>query len=159
MQIGFNKQSSASNSKTINLKRLTESGNLFGAAISLDGNSLAYVVREDKDSSLRLKNILTESEVVIIPPSEDNLGSPRFSPDGNFIYYTQSSGIFQIPVFGGESRQIAADTWSEFSVPRTANKSHFREEIRPRKNLLSSSLQPTEAASESLPREPTRIIT
>ena len=103
-------------SKETNLRRLTESGNLFGAAISPDGNSLAYVVRDGKNSSLRLKNILTESEVVIIPPAENALGSPRFSPDGNFIYYSHREGISQIPIFGGESRKIAADLWSEFSV-------------------------------------------
>ncbi|MGI8638817.1 MAG: winged helix-turn-helix domain-containing protein [Pyrinomonadaceae bacterium] len=112
----FEWQSKPSNSAEIKLKRLTESGNVSGAAISPDGNSLAYVLREGKIFSLRLKNIQTESEVVIIPPTEVQLGSPRFSPDGNFIYSTNRDGIFQIPVFGGESRQIASNIWSNFSV-------------------------------------------
>lgn len=100
----------------IKIKRLTESGNLFGAAISPDGNSLAYVVRDGKNSSLRLKNIQTESELIIVPPTENPLGSPRFSPDGNFVYYSHREGVSQIPIFGGDPRLIAANLWSEFAV-------------------------------------------
>lgn len=114
-RFALNRQLSAS--KEIKLKRLTESGNVNGAAISPDGNSLAYVVREGKSSSLRLKNISTESEVVIVSSdSEKKLGIPRFSPDGNYIYYGNSEGIFQIPVFGGESRKIASNNWGNFFV-------------------------------------------
>ncbi len=120
-----------SNSKEINLRRLTESGNLFGAAISSDGNSLAYVVREGKNSSIRLKNIQTESEVVVVPPTEDGLGSPRFSPDGNFIYYGGRRGIFQIPVFGGEPRLIATNIWSDFSVSPDGRQVAFPQSTKP----------------------------
>lgn len=98
------------------LRRLTESGNLSGAAISPDGNSLAYVVQDENKFSLRLKNIQTESEIVIIAPTDTRLGSVRFSPDGNFIYHARGNEIFQMPVFGGEARKIASNIWSNFSV-------------------------------------------
>lgn len=104
------------NSKETNLRRLTESGNLHGAAISPDGNSLVYGLREGKNYSLRLKNISTESEAVIIPPTENAPGGPVFSPDGSFIYYSTTQGIFQIPIFGGESRRVAVNAWSNFSL-------------------------------------------
>ena len=116
----WRQSSLASNSRELKFKRLTEKGNLFGVAISPDGNSLAYVAVEGKNHSVRLRNIATESELVIVPP-EGIITSPCFSPDGNFIYYAQSingdSGtIYQIPVLGGERRQIAKNLWSGFSV-------------------------------------------
>jgi Tol biopolymer transport system component len=109
-------QTRRSRLKQTKLRQLTENGKLFGAAVSPDGNSLAYVIRDVKASSLHLKNIRTESEVTVIAPQEAELGSPRFSPDGNFIYYASEKRAFQIPIFGGAPRQIAADIWSEFTV-------------------------------------------
>jgi DNA-binding winged helix-turn-helix (wHTH) protein len=105
----------------IEIRRLTENGNLRGAAISPDGNLLAYVAIEGKTYSLRLKNILTDSEIVVVPPVEAELGAGPFSPDGNFIYYARQfrdapSAVFQVPVFGGESRRIAENLMSSFSV-------------------------------------------
>ena len=117
----WQKNSLASNSREVRFKRLTENGNLFGVAISPDGNLLAYVAIDGKNSSIRLRNILTESEVVVVAPIEAILGAPRFSPDGNFIYYSQAikgtnGVIYQIPVLGGQPRQIASNNWSGFSV-------------------------------------------
>lgn len=105
----------------IKIKRLTDKGNIRGATISPDGNLLAYVATEGKTYSLRLRNILTESEVVVVPPVEDVLGAGQFSPDGNFIYYARAfrdgpSAAFQVPVFGGEPRRIAENLMSNFSV-------------------------------------------
>ncbi|MDQ6788630.1 MAG: winged helix-turn-helix domain-containing protein, partial [Acidobacteriota bacterium] len=125
----------ASNSKETKLRRLTDNGNLSGAAISPDGNLLAYVEVEGKNNSIRLKNIQTESEVVVVPPSESPLASPSFSPDGNFIYYSYialntNAKVFQIPVFGGESRQIAADLWGNFSVSLDGKQIAFPRENR-----------------------------
>jgi len=112
----FGWQSKLQNSAEIKLKHLTESGNLRGATISPDGNLLAYVLLEGKNFSLRLKNISTDSEFVVIAPTETQFGSPRFSPDGNFIYCIDRNGIFQIPVFGGEPRRISSNMWGNYSL-------------------------------------------
>lgn len=111
----------ASNSRELKFKRLTETGNLFGAAISPDGNSLVYVAIEGKKYSVRLRNIATESEIVVVQAVDAIIGSPLFSPDGNFIYYSiappdDKSAVYQIPVLGGEARRIAENLWSGFSV-------------------------------------------
>ncbi|HUR98586.1 MAG TPA: winged helix-turn-helix domain-containing protein [Pyrinomonadaceae bacterium] len=107
---------SVNSRRKTSLRRLTESGNSWSAAISPDGKSLAYIVRDGQTFSLRLKNIQTESEVLVIPPGDVPLGSPRFSPDGNFIYLSRDKEAFRIPVFGGELRKIAANLWSNFSI-------------------------------------------
>ncbi len=102
--------------KQVELRRLTETGNLSGASISPDGNSFVYVERAGTLSTLRLKNIQTSSEVTLIPSTEEMLSGPHFSPDGNYIYYGAKEGIFRIPVFGGEPRKIASNSWSNFSI-------------------------------------------
>ncbi|MEJ7849277.1 MAG: winged helix-turn-helix domain-containing protein [Pyrinomonadaceae bacterium] len=116
LRFGSTSHPEALYSRDVKLKRLTERGNIRGAAISSDGNSLLYVLLEGKFFSLRLKNISNESEVVIIPPTVEQFGQARFSPDGNFIYFVKREGLFQIPVFGGESRLIASNGWGGFSV-------------------------------------------
>ncbi|MDQ4122232.1 MAG: winged helix-turn-helix domain-containing protein [Acidobacteriota bacterium] len=121
MRYGFRQNSSASDWREVKFKLLTESGNLFGTAISPDGNLLAYIALEGNKSSLRLRNIQTESEIVVVPPFDGSITCPRFSPDGNFIYYAQAprgaqGTIYQIPVLGGEPRPIAFNPWSGFSV-------------------------------------------
>lgn len=117
----WRQDSPASDLKKLNFKRLTETGNLFGAVISPDGNSLAYVAIEGKKYSVRLRNIATESEIIVVPPVEALMGVAQFSPDGNFIYYSQSvrgdnGTIYKIPVLGGEPLRITENLWSGFSV-------------------------------------------
>ncbi|MBA3352449.1 MAG: PD40 domain-containing protein [Blastocatellia bacterium] len=116
--LGFALQSGweSMGTKQVDLRRLTEKGNLTGAAISPDGKSFAYVERDDKLSTLRLKNIQTNSEVIVVPLTDEELGSPRFSPDGNYIYFSRGESIFRMPVFGGERLKIASNIWSNFSI-------------------------------------------
>lgn len=68
LRFAFDRQA-ANGFAELNLKRLTESGDLSGAAISGDGNSLCYVLHADEKYSLRLKNIQTESEIVVVAPT------------------------------------------------------------------------------------------
>ena len=107
----------------IKIKRLTDSGKLFGTDISADGNLLVYVLREDNSASLRLRNILTESEIVLVPASKGIFGltTPLFSPDGNFVYYglaptNGKSEIMRVPILGGEPQWIAENTSSAYSI-------------------------------------------
>ena len=126
-------------SSDVNLKRLTESGDITDAAVSPDGNSYAYVAVKENTFSLRLKNISTESEVEIVTPSDATLGHPRFSPDGNFIYYFGREGILQIPVFGGEARKIASNSWSNFSISPDGTLITFSTRPPDGKSILDSS--------------------
>lgn len=108
--------------ENIRLTRLTDNGKLQGSDLSPDGKSLAYVLREGKGASLRLKNIATESEIVLAAANENfGIELTGFSPDGNYIYFQrqkpkQKFEVFQIPVFGGEARKTADNSWSGVSV-------------------------------------------
>jgi DNA-binding winged helix-turn-helix (wHTH) protein/Tol biopolymer transport system component len=96
-----------SNFSMLKITRLTSNGKTKSAAVAPDGKFVAYVLDEDNRQSLRLKNIATDSDVVILPPAETTpLGCVTFSPDGNHIYYGAKGTLFQLPVLGGTPKKV-----------------------------------------------------
>jgi Tol biopolymer transport system component len=102
------------------VQRLTEHGRAVGApgnvAISPDGRWVAYVKR-DQGRSLRVKQIVTESEIEVVhtKPGIFFYGL-TFTPDGNFLYYNQNDpsspgniNTYAVPSLGGTSRLILKD--------------------------------------------------
>jgi Tol biopolymer transport system component/DNA-binding winged helix-turn-helix (wHTH) protein len=94
--------------------RLTDNGKTMAAAVSPDGKFIAYVIEDEKEQSLWLKNIPTGSDTQILPPVEKTvIANVTFSPDGNYIFYGSLAGakaaIFQLPVLGGRPKKILAD--------------------------------------------------
>lgn len=105
------------------IEKLTDHGQLVPgtATVSADGKWIAYARREG-ERSLRVKQILTGSEVIVVPaqPGFFAAGSgnimPAFTPDGNFLYYAHTdpanpntTNLYSVPSLGGQPRQIAAD--------------------------------------------------
>jgi dipeptidyl aminopeptidase/acylaminoacyl peptidase len=76
---------------TLDVKSLTESGNVRRAAASPDGHNVAYVSRDAGKDELRLLQVATERDVAVLPPSPQRIWSVRFSPDGNFIYFLRQT--------------------------------------------------------------------
>jgi len=95
--------------------RLTANGKSVSAAISPDGKTVVYVLRESGQTSLWLREVATSSNVQIVPPSETIIGQETFSPEGNYIYYPaygkqNPQGILlQVPVSGGTPRQVVSN--------------------------------------------------
>jgi DNA-binding winged helix-turn-helix (wHTH) protein len=112
--------------ENLQISKLTDDGKAAQVAISPDGRYLAYAVRGAPESGLRLRHVDTRSDVPILLPDSDRqsfLGL-TFSPDGNFIYYVQSSKkiaiynyLFKVPVLGGAPLLLGklADTAVTFS--------------------------------------------
>jgi hypothetical protein len=77
----------------------------------------------DGKRSLVLRQIATTSNVELIPLDETRLYGPRFSPDGNHIYYVSAASgspvetLYRIPILGGGSSRVLEDiaTPVEFS--------------------------------------------
>ena len=104
------------------LRKLTDHGQVVTgtSTVSADGRWIAYARRE-KERSLRVKQVLTGSEVTVVPPQPGFFAAginiaPTFTPDGNFLYYvhtdssnTNTSNLYAVPSLGGEPRQIVAD--------------------------------------------------
>lgn len=102
---------------SMKLSRLTSSGNVTSAAISPDGRSFAQVTSDaDGRLTLSVRQIATSSDIRIVGPVDLNLGFPRFSPDGNYVYFLQSDdagpsyqSLYQVPAFGGTPRKLVFD--------------------------------------------------
>jgi serine/threonine protein kinase/Tol biopolymer transport system component len=97
------------------ITRLTANGKTENAAISPDGKTVVYVLKEGAQKSLWIRQVATSSNVQIVPPSEANIGRETFSPDGNYIYYQaydkqNPQGILlQVAALGGVPRKILSN--------------------------------------------------
>jgi eukaryotic-like serine/threonine-protein kinase len=101
-------------SQAMKITRLTDSGKATAAAISPDGNYVAYVREDEGKVGLWLKQVGQAIEREIVSPTDGQIVGPTFSRDGSLIYYTASPAIggergalYQIPTLGGTSRKVS----------------------------------------------------
>ncbi|MGI8897039.1 MAG: protein kinase domain-containing protein, partial [Pyrinomonadaceae bacterium] len=105
-------------SRTMKIARLTSTGTADKAAISPDGKYLVHVASESGQQSLRVRQVNTNSDVQIVPPSDVQYAGLTFSRDGDFIYYvaaeknSSTSNLYQIPVLGGNERRLISNVGS-----------------------------------------------
>lgn len=105
-------------SSNMKITRLTTNGKTENAAISPDGKTVVYVLRDGGQRSLWIRQVAINSNVQIVPPAETNFGRQTFSPDGNYVYYqaqdkaNPTGALFQVPVLGGTPRKILANIQS-----------------------------------------------
>lgn len=108
------------NAKKLEMQRLTTTGNVVNAAISPDGNFVAYVQNNEGRQSLWLRQTNETAGTQLIPASLENYTGLAFKPDGNWIYYTlfNNSGagrLKRIQLLGGTPSEIAKDVDSAVS--------------------------------------------
>jgi Tol biopolymer transport system component len=106
----------SSNLQDMRVERLTQSGNAAAAAISPDGQSIVYVLRNGWEESVILRRPPTGNDVQLLAPAKAMYSGLTFSPDGNYLYYTASSkenqlysSLYKLPVHGGNAAQIVED--------------------------------------------------
>lgn len=97
------------------ITHLTQDGRIRDAAISSDGQLLAYVPIESEKHSLWIRNLKDNSELQLLPPESVRYWGMRFTPDGQSILYvktqpaTSISTLHRIPVRGGQPVEVAAN--------------------------------------------------
>jgi Tol biopolymer transport system component len=110
----------AIDTRNISIRPLTDHGQVVNfASISSDGRLVAYGRREG-ERSLRVKQVVTGSEVTVVPAQIGFFGSgATFTPDGNYLYYTHgdltnvmNTNLYVVPALGGAPRQIVSDVTS-----------------------------------------------
>ncbi len=98
-------------SKTLELTGLTPSGNVVDAAISPDGQYVAY----SNGAGVWTRQLETNNQVQIIPRGTGSYWGLTFSPDGSHLYYFAKSdrepdALYRIPALGGVSTKLISDT-------------------------------------------------
>lgn len=101
--------------KTLNLKfqRLNLSGEISDITLSPDGKYVARVVAEDGKYTIRITEIATASDLVVVQPSAANYSGLSFSPDGTYLYYLENQAetgtLYRVSKLGGGRRKILDD--------------------------------------------------
>jgi serine/threonine protein kinase/Tol biopolymer transport system component len=101
--------------QTIELVRLTATGRVRDAAISLDGKHLAYVAENGGRESIWLRDVTTSHNVEIVPPADLEHYGATFSPDGADVYYITKArnntigALNRVAVLGGVPVKLIVD--------------------------------------------------
>ncbi|MCG7853065.1 MAG: hypothetical protein MIO92_11145, partial [Methanosarcinaceae archaeon] len=75
-------------------------------AISPDGKWLVHTILDKGKYSVWMRQIATTSNVQITTPDDLSYYGLAFSPDGNFVYYTQKAMLYRIPTLGGNPEKL-----------------------------------------------------
>jgi Tol biopolymer transport system component len=94
--------------------------------------------RREGERSLRVKQVVTGSEVTVVPPQTGFFGSgATFTPDGNYLYYTHGDptngnnmNLYVVPALGGASRQIVSDVASRVAFSPDGKRMVYRRTIQ-----------------------------
>ena len=105
------------NVQRMRIRQLTEHGRVNYAGISPDGRYIVYEKKRDDPARLWVKQVATGSELEVpVQQAGVFLDTISFSPDGNHVYFGQSSNenpnrfdLYTIPVFGGPVRRVLSD--------------------------------------------------
>jgi Tol biopolymer transport system component/DNA-binding winged helix-turn-helix (wHTH) protein len=90
--------------QSMKMSRVTHSGRIMYAAVSPDGQNIAYVDRDGELSSLWLQRTRTNNPLQLLPPAKLLYKELAFSPDGATLYYSKclpSCKLHKMPVLGG----------------------------------------------------------
>ena len=124
--------------ENLHVTRLTESGKAGSAAISPDGRYIVYSLVDGEQSSLRVRNVSTRSDVQVLAPQPLDIIGVTFSPDGDFIYFVRyekgsafSHDLFRLPVLGGVEQMLIVNVDSRVSFAPDGTRLAFMRGIPP----------------------------
>ena len=99
---------SEGNLQAMKISRVTQGGNAANVAVSPDGRYVVYALVEGERQSLNVRQVVTGSDVQILPPDEVVIWVLTFTPDGNYIDFVRSEKnntfntyLYRMPVLGG----------------------------------------------------------
>ncbi len=104
------------NLQNMQITRLTENGKASDLTISPDGRYVGWIVRDGEKSSVWVRQVATGTDVQVLPPEALPFVGLRFSPDGNYLYFTRADKstfnfayLYKIASLGGTATQIVRD--------------------------------------------------
>jgi len=102
----------------VTMAQLVETDKSRLVAISPDGRYVAHTVNDGNKQSLLLRPTATNSNTVLVPPTDAWFSGVTFAPDGNYVYYVmwekddKTSALYQVSVSGGDSQKLLANVSS-----------------------------------------------
>jgi serine/threonine protein kinase len=124
-------ESIKNNSSLPKITHLTQDGRIKDAAISADGQYLAYVPIESERQSLWIRDLKNGSERQLLPPELVRYWGMRFTPNGERIFYVKTqpdgsiSSLYQIPVSGGQAVKVVSNIANPPAVSPDGSKIAF----------------------------------
>lgn len=100
---------------TMNIQRLTDSGQAQIGAVSPDGKYVVYVLKEDERQGLWIRELASNDSRQLVAPDTVLFAAVSFSPDSQTIYYTAwgqnfiARNLYRIPVTGNNSPQLVLE--------------------------------------------------
>ena len=119
--------------QSMKISRVTQTGRVQWAALSPDGQDIAYAERDGEFSSLWLQRAGNSNPLQLLPPAKLWYKDPSFTGDGNTLYYSKcqpSCRLHKMPVFGGVETPLGvrADSRVTFS-PDGKRMAYVRSEV------------------------------
>lgn len=114
-------------------EKLSTNGKVGNAVISPDGKNVVYTNGAvSEKQSVWLRQLESNNNVEIIPPSDDLYYGLALSPDGNFLYFSrrtkgteETRNIYRVSIFGGVPTKIAGETEGWISISPDGEKISF----------------------------------
>ncbi|HKD05453.1 MAG TPA: protein kinase [Bryobacteraceae bacterium] len=118
--------------------KITTTGNATAAAISPDGQYVAYALDEGGKSSLWVRQVSIANGVRILPKSDFIYRGLTFSRDGAWIYYViydnnqiTRGALYRVPTLGGSAHKVADSVSGAVSLsPDNRRTAFLRTDLR-----------------------------
>jgi len=136
---------------------MTTTGDADTAAISPDSKYLAYLRREaDGRRGVWIRQLSTNSNSQIMPPSDAAYTELQFGPESNYVYYRVRAtdktfyDLYRVPFLGGTPERLARDVDSSPSFSPDGKRFIFVRENAPKAKQSQILLMSTEGGQESV---------
>jgi len=143
--------------QNISVSKITDSGKASQVAISPDAKYILNVVDNEGQQSLWLRNLPTNSNTQVIAPANVEYAGLRFSPDGNYLYFTRSEPgsrelryLYRAPLLGGVPQKLVTDIDSNITFSPDGKQLAFFRMNNPNPGMERLIVLPVEGGEEKV---------
>jgi len=121
--------------QAVKMSQLVETDKSQLVAISADGRYVAHTVVDGNKRSLLLRPTATNSNTVLVPPTDARFSGVTFSRDGNYVYYVMwgkddsTYALYHVPLSGGDSQKVLANVGSPITFSPDGKRFAFVRDI------------------------------
>ena len=149
---------------TMKITRIAGAEKSREAAVSPDGKYLAYVTAEANSQRIELRQIATNSSVVLVSADGADYFGPVFSRDGDYVYFVRRgkgdavSTLHRVPALGGEAKRVVAGVDSAITFSPDGGRVAFVRVIRHEQTSLKAALRETAIVAADVETGEERIV-